>query len=180
MAPILEQIRCTVLNASYEPLAVVSAKRGMILVFEGKATVVEEHPDIRVNSARQDWPVPTQIVLKEFVKSRSTHRIKAILTQRNLFLRDGYTCQYCSRTRGELKHSEFLTRDHIIPQSKNGPDTWINVTTACSKCNNKKADFMLEDTGMTLKKAPWNPTIFELWARSGSKKASSRVQTNYR
>lgn len=167
---ILERTRCTVLNASYEPLAVVSAKRGLILVFEGKASILEEHPDEVIHSARDIWPIPTQIVLKEFVKSRSTHRIKAILTQRNLFLRDGHRCQYCNRHRSQLKNSEFLTRDHIIPQSKNGKDVWTNVTTACSSCNNKKADLMLSDTNLILAKEPWNPTIFELWARSGPKR----------
>ena len=167
---ILDCTRCTVLNASYEPLAVVSAKRGLILVFEGKATITEEHPDATVNSANDTWPIPTQIVLKEFVKSRSTHRIKALLTQRNLFLRDSYVCQYCRRHRSKLKNNEFLTRDHIIPQSKGGKDVWGNVATACSSCNNKKADMMLEDTGMTLARAPWNPTVFELWARSAPKR----------
>lgn len=166
----LDTIRCTVLNASYEPLAIVSSRRGLILVFEDKATITEEHPTYTVRSAHDIWPAPTQIVLKQFVKSRSTHKIKAILTQRNLFLRDGHTCQYCGRHRSQLKSSEFLTRDHIVPQSKGGKDVWDNVTTACSKCNNFKADMMLEETGMTLRKKPVAPTIFELWSRAGNKR----------
>jgi 5-methylcytosine-specific restriction endonuclease McrA len=165
----LEHVRCTVLNASYEPLAVVSAKRGLILVFEGKATITEEHPDLVVHSAHDIWPVPIQIVLKEFKKSRPTYRVPAVLTQRNLFLRDGYRCVYCSRHRSELKSSEFLTRDHVHPQDKGGKDIWTNVVTACSSCNNRKANYFLDDIGMSLKKAPTVPTIFELWARAGSK-----------
>ena len=166
----LDQIRCTVLNASYEPLAVISAKRGLILVVEGKAIIIQEHPEHVIHSPRDIWPVPVQIVLKSFVKSRSTHKIPAILTQRNLFLRDGYRCQYCNRHRLELKNKEFLTRDHIIPQSKGGTDSWINVVTACSSCNNKKSDLSLKESNMKLKKIPTKPTIFELWARAGSKK----------
>lgn len=165
----LDNIRCTILNASYEPLAVVSAKRGLILVIEGKAIVSQEHPDHVVHSARDIWPVPTQIVLKQFVKSRPIHHVPAILTQRNLFLRDGYRCQYCHRHRSELKHNEFLTRDHVTPSSKGGRDVWTNVVTACSKCNNKKADFSMDDVGLVLKKELRQPTIFELWARSGTK-----------
>ena len=165
----LDHIRCTVLNASYEPLAVVSAKRGLILVIEEKAIVSQEHPELVVHSARDIWPVPTQIVLKTFVKNRATHRVPAILTQRNLFLRDGYRCQYCHRHRSELKTKEFLTRDHVKPSSKGGRDVWTNVVTACSSCNNKKADFTMDEIGFTLKKELLNPTIFELWARSGSK-----------
>jgi 5-methylcytosine-specific restriction endonuclease McrA len=169
MMSVLDQVRCTVLNASYEPLAVVSSKRGLILVIEGKAHIAAEHPEFTVNSAKDIWPVPTQIVLKEFVKSRPTHRVPAILTQRNLFLRDGYRCGYCARHKQDLKSHEFLTRDHIHPQSKGGKDEWKNVVTACSTCNNKKADMRLEDTGMELRKVPTVPTIFELWARAGSK-----------
>jgi 5-methylcytosine-specific restriction endonuclease McrA len=165
----LDQVRCTVLNASYEPLAVVSAKRGLILVIEGRATIVQEHPEHVIHSPKDIWAVPTQIVLKDFVKSRSTHRVNAILTQRNLFLRDGFRCQYCLRHRAELKQHEFLTRDHIHPQSKGGKDEWKNVVTACSSCNNKKADMLLEDTSLTLKKGPAVPTIFELWSRAGKK-----------
>lgn len=167
---ILDHTRCTVLNASYEPLAVVSAKRGLILVIEGKAIVSQEHPDHVIHSSHDIWPVPTQIVLKTFVKSRATHRIPAILTQRNLFLRDGYRCQYCLRHRSEIKSHEFLTRDHIHPQSKGGKDEWKNVVTACSSCNNKKADYSISDAGLVLKKLPTIPTIFELWSRAGSKK----------
>jgi 5-methylcytosine-specific restriction endonuclease McrA len=167
----LDQVRCTVLNASYEPLAVVSAKRGLILVIEGRATILQEHPDHVVHSPKDIWAVPTQIVLKDFVKSRSTHRVNAILTQRNLFLRDNHRCQYCLRHRSELKHHEFLTRDHVHPQSKGGKDKWENVVTACSSCNNKKADMLLEDTTLTLKKTPAIPTIFELWSRNGKNTA---------
>lgn len=169
---VLDKTRCTVLNASYEPLAVVSSKRGLILVIEGKAHVTEEHPDHTVTSARDIWPVPTQIVLKEFVKSRPTHNIPAILTQRNLFLRDGHRCQYCNRHKSELKSTEFLTRDHLRPTSKGGLNVWKNVVTACSKCNNKKADLLLEDTDLILRKTPSIPTIFELWTRSSHGKKS--------
>lgn len=171
MMSALDYGRCTVLNATYEPLAVVSARRGLILVFEGKATIVEEHPNERVRSAKDSWPIPIQIVLKEFIKSRSTHRVKALLTQRNLFLRDGHKCQYCNRHRSKLRNSEFLTRDHIIPQSKGGTNAWTNVVTACSACNNKKADTMLADTNMILIREPWTPTMFELWVRSAPKQS---------
>jgi len=166
---VLDQIRCTILNASYEPLAVVSSKRGLILVIEGKAHIASEHPDYTVSSAKDVWPVPTQIVLNQFVKSRSTYRVPAILTQRNLFIRDGHRCGYCARHKSELKSGEFLTRDHIHPQSKGGKDEWKNVITACSTCNNKKADFLLDEIGMQLNKVPTIPTIFELWARAKTK-----------
>lgn len=162
---ILDEVRCTVLNASYEPLKVVSSKHGLIMVIQGKAIIAQEHPEHVIHSAREIWPVPTQIILKSFVKSRTTH-IPAQLNQRNLFLRDGYKCQYCLRHRASLKPNEFLTRDHVFPQSKGGKDDWKNVVTACSSCNNKKADFLLEDTNLILRKIPTVPTIFEIMSRA--------------
>jgi len=164
-----EKVRCVVLNASYEPLSIVSARRALILYFEGKATVIEEHPEIVVRSVSDVWSIPTQVVLKHFVKSRPTFRVPAQLTSRNLFARDKYSCQYCGRHRAQLKVGEFLTKDHIIPSSRGGKDIWENVVTACSSCNNKKADSHLHETRFKLLKKPSTPTIFEIWSKSDTK-----------
>ena len=160
-----ESTRCVVLNATYEPITIVSSKRALILYLEGKAMIVDEHPELVVRSPSQTFPVPTSIVLKHFVKGRMVFRTKALLTQRNLFIRDQYTCQYCGRSKQQIKHSEFLTRDHVIPRHMGGKDIWENVVTSCNSCNNKKAYHLLEDINMTLLKTPSAPTIFELWTR---------------
>ena len=161
----LDTTRCVVLNATYEPITIVSSKRALILFLEGKAMIVEEHPELVVRSPSQTFPVPTSIVLKHFVKGRMVFRTKALLTQRNLFIRDQYTCQYCGRNKQQLRSSEFLTRDHVIPRHMGGRDIWENVVTCCNSCNNKKAYHLLEDINMTLLKVPSAPTIFELWTR---------------
>lgn len=165
----LESTRCVVLNATYEPITVISSKRALILTLEGKATVVEEHPELVVRSPSQTFPVPTSIVLKQFVKGRMVFRTKALLTQKNMFIRDGYTCQYCNRHRNQLKSHESLTRDHVIPRTKGGKDVWENVVTSCGSCNNKKAYHTLEELGWTLPKKPVSPTIFEIWTRQKQK-----------
>jgi len=161
----LDTTRCVVLNATYEPITIVSSKRALILFLEGKAMIVEEHPELVVRSPSQTFPVPTSIVLKHFVKGRMVFRTKALLTQRNLFIRDQYTCQYCGRNKQQLKSSEFLTRDHVMPRHMGGRDIWENVVTCCNSCNNKKAYHLLEDINMPLLKIPTAPTIFELWTR---------------
>lgn len=168
----LGNVKCVVLNASYEPLSVISYKRALVLVLEGKATILEEHPDLIIHSVSDIWPVPTQIVLNKYVKSRSTYRIPAVLTQKNLFIRDKYTCQYCKRHVSELTHEEgeVLTRDHVIPQTKGGPDEWENVVTACSTCNNRKADTYLSDSDFILNTEPSAPTVFEIWSKSHYRK----------
>ena len=165
----LDTTRCVVLNATYEPITIVSSKRALILFLEGKAMIVEEHPELVVRSPNQTFPVPTSIVLKHFVKGRMVFRTKALLTQRNLFIRDQYTCQYCGRNKQQLKSSEFLTRDHVMPRHIGGRDIWENVVTCCNSCNNKKAYHLLEDINMTLLKIPTAPTIFELWTRQQKK-----------
>ena len=165
----IDNLRCVVLNATYEPLAVVSARRGLILVYEGKASTIETHPVHKIRSIRMEWDIPTQVVLNAMVKSRPTFRVPAQLTQRNLFIRDKYTCQYCARHRSQLKETEFLTRDHVVPQARGGRDVWENVVTACSRCNNRKADYLVAELEMTLLKKPTLPTIFEIWSKTGSK-----------
>lgn len=165
-----ESSRCVVLNATYEPLSVITAKRALLLILEGKAIVVEEHPSLVVRSPRQSFKVPTMVALKEYIKSRKIFQSKASLTQRNLFVRDNHTCQYCGRHKSELRQREFLTRDHIYPEHRGGPSTWENLVTACSTCNNKKAHYLLEDTNMTLLKNPTVPTIFELWMKHSKNK----------
>lgn len=168
-----ETIRCVVLNATYEPISVVTSKRALLLILEGKAIVVEEHPTMVVRSPSTTFKVPIMVALKEFVRGRKVFRTTAVLSQRNLFIRDNYTCQYCSRHKSDLRYSEFLTRDHIIPECKGGQNTWENLVTACSTCNNKKADYDLEKTSLVLQKKPVTPTLFELWM----KRNQHRVKT---
>jgi hypothetical protein len=83
------------------------------------------------------------------------------LNSARVFFRDNYTCQYCNTKK---PHRE-LTLDHVFPKSRGGKDTWENLTTACKKCNNEKA----EEAGMTLLSVPSKPRdslVFELMVRS--------------
>ena len=58
------------------------------------------------------------------------------LTNESLFARDRHICAYCG---GQFKDS-LLTRDHVYPVARGGKDKWMNVVTACKKCNNLKGD----------------------------------------
>lgn len=82
---------------------------------------------------------------------------KPALTNAALFNRDGNMCAYCGHTFSRVK----LTRDHVIPQSKKGPDVWENVVTCCFDCNQRKGSHMLEDSGMHLLYKPYAPTHHE-------------------
>ena len=77
-----------------------------------------------------------------------------VLTNRNLFRRDLCLCGYCGRTFKETQ----LTRDHIVPISRGGEDTWTNCIASCKRCNNYKDDYLLEERGMELLYVPYTPT----------------------
>jgi hypothetical protein len=87
------------------------------------------------------------------------------LSDRNnnlLFARDRYTCGYC----GQQFHRRHLTRDHIMPRSRGGRDTWTNCITACLHCNGAKADKLVDDF-RPLMYVPYSPCRFEHYLLSG-------------
>ena len=82
------------------------------------------------------------------------------LTNARLFRRDGHMCMYC----GDFLYDCELTRDHVVPVSRGGTDTWENVVTACRDCNRRKADMSLEEIeaiGMHLLAVPYAPNRAE-------------------
>lgn len=127
MAPAL------VLNATYEPIAVVPTRRAVILVLAEKADIVEADPDIEWRSAATAVPVPVVVRLRRYVKI--PYRARVPLTRANLLVRDGHRCAYCAKT--------ATTIDHVVPRSKGGPHRWENVVAACRRCNAEKDDLTL-------------------------------------
>jgi hypothetical protein len=80
-----------------------------------------------------------------------------------LFRRDQYLCMYCG---GEFG-ADNLSRDHILPVSRNGTDSWTNVVTACKRCNHRKANHTPEEAGMELLAVPFVPNRHEFFQVSG-------------
>jgi len=138
--------RALVLNASYEPLCVVSTRRAIILVLKEKAEVVH-HTSNALHSERVAFPEPSVIRLTYFVKV--PFRTRAALSRRAVFARDGHRCQYCGATAENI--------DHVIPRSRGGPHEWENVVAACRPCNARKEDRLLHEVGMILRRRPTAP-----------------------
>lgn len=138
--------RSLVLNASYEPLSVVSARRAIVLVLGAKADVVHDS-ERRVRSAHVDMAVPSIIRLRYFV--RVPYQRRAALSRRGVFLRDGGVCQYCGKRADSI--------DHVVPRSRGGAHVWENVVAACGRCNAHKRDRLLEETSMRLHRRPVVP-----------------------
>ena len=154
---------CLSLNASFEPLTIVPHRRAIRLVMDRKAEVLEVDEGRRFRSENRDLPCPSVIRLVRYI--HVPRRFRRQVTNTFLFARDDYCCQYCGRHRSELRGRQFLTRDHVLPISRGGDNTWDNVVTACSKCNNRKGDRLPREAGMRLCTRPSEPNHVHLvWA----------------
>jgi 5-methylcytosine-specific restriction endonuclease McrA len=136
-----------VLDATYEPLGVVTDRRALLLVLATKATEIESSGRL-VRSAGAALPVPAVIRLNRYV--RVPHRAGVPLTRRAVFARDGGRCAYCG--------GQAASIDHVVPRSRGGRHTWDNVVAACHRCNRTKADRSPADLGWRLRWQPAQPT----------------------
>jgi 5-methylcytosine-specific restriction endonuclease McrA len=137
-----------VLNASYEPLNVTSVRRAHVLVFKGKAEVIEDAGK-PLRSAAAEFVWPHVIRLLQYV--RVPKSVQRKISRRALFARDGWRCQYCGSEGGKL------TLDHVVPRSRGGESSWENVVTSCSPCNLRKGNRTLDEAGMRLHALPRPP-----------------------
>jgi 5-methylcytosine-specific restriction endonuclease McrA len=139
-----------VLNATFEPLHVVSVRRAIILLLKDKAEVIEA-AEAKIRSENLALDMPLVIRLVYYV--RVPHRLLVPLTRRTILARDRYTCQYC----GAQPAKGGLTLDHVVPRSRGGEHSWENVVTACIPCNQRKRDRGLQEAGMRLLARPGAP-----------------------
>lgn len=138
--------RALILNATYEPLCVVSTRRALLLVLDSKAELIHA-TGVEFHSERAAFPEPSVVRLTYFVKV--PYQARVALNRRAVFARDGHRCQYCGAAAENI--------DHVIPKSKGGSHTWENVVAACRPCNTRKEDRYLHETGLTLRRAPTAP-----------------------
>jgi 5-methylcytosine-specific restriction endonuclease McrA len=139
--------RALVLNGSDQPLAVVPARRAVVLVLKHKAEVVSANGMV-FRSEHLRIEAPSVVRLRYFVKV--PYRAQAALTRRAVFARDHWACQYCGKAAENV--------DHVIPRSKGGPHTWDNVVAACRRCNSKKENKKPHEAGLKLARKPFVPS----------------------
>jgi len=144
-----------VLNATYEPLSIVSIRRAVVLLLKEKAEVLEAAE----NALRaQDVAIPVPLVIRMVYYVRIPHSTMLPLSRRTVMARDQYTCQYCGATpiRAEL------TIDHIMPRSRGGVTDWDNVVVACRSCNQKKGNRTPREAQMQIMRPPQRPRYVAL------------------
>ena len=160
-----------VLNRSYLPIHVTTARRAFSLIYQEMARAVNEeyetfdfaawrrldtlHAD-SVGTIRGSIRVPRVIVLLSFDRVPKRH---VRYSRTNVFTRDKFTCQYC----GDQPHRSELNLDHVIPRSLGGRTTWENVVCSCVNCNRRKGGRTPQQARLRLMRSPtrprWTPWI---------------------
>jgi 5-methylcytosine-specific restriction endonuclease McrA len=136
------------LNASYEALRIIPARRALTLITKGVA-LVEEATNIQVHRG---------IYLPSVIRLRTYRRVPIrmqVVSRKNIFLRDGERCMYC----GERFKTSDLTLDHVIPRSKGGSQAWDNLVSCCAKDNHRKGNRTPQEAGMKLIHKPLPQTV---------------------
>lgn len=150
-----------VLDANRTPLnwvnwtdAVLYEAKDMVLWSAGEIVFTAHGGKNRFTGEQSVVRVPSilSVDTSEYVKYR-----EPVLTNKNLFRRDLHLCAYCAKQ----FHDDKLTRDHVVPTSKGGKNTWKNCVTSCKKCNNYKDDNLLDEIGMSLVYLPYVPNNYE-------------------
>jgi 5-methylcytosine-specific restriction endonuclease McrA len=155
-------VEALVLNATYEPLCVVSQRRALVLVLTEKAVMIEAGDHV-LRSVTQTVEVPVVVRLARYV--RVPYRSQVPLTRKGVLARHHHRCVYCGAPATSL--------DHVIPRSRGGAHVWENVVAACGRCNHVKADRAVADLGWRLRTAPRAPSG-AAWRILGSRRMDPR------
>jgi 5-methylcytosine-specific restriction endonuclease McrA len=135
---------------SWLPLSVIPWEEAIKYIVLEKATVLDVYEDWIVHSANWETQVPAVMILREYEKRKTAVRY----SKHNVFLRDGYVCQYC----GDDVSRKTATLDHVLPVSHGGKTTFENTVTACGPCNANKGN----NKKIVPKVKPFKPTYFQL------------------
>ena len=142
-----------VLNASYEPLGIVSSSRAINLILSEKAMSVDDSQTVW-HYSNGEVTVPYVIRMNYFIKKNYNSK-EVPFTRKGVLVRDNYRCAYCGK-----RNTDEMTIDHIIPRSKGGKHSWDNCVTSCLKCNAHKKDSPLHESGLKLRIKPIAPSLY--------------------
>ena len=127
--------RVLLLNQTYEPLGTVSVARAVVMTFKDTVYVEEWDGDRVLRSVTAEFQVPSVIRRRTYLNIRR-RREQAGMKRLRIYMRDKFRCQYC----GEKKKAPELTLDHIMPRSRGGDNSPVNVVAACMACNGRKGN----------------------------------------
>ena len=134
-----------------EEAALVASKGRVVWTMGDMASVL--HGGYRHDGARSCIEIPAIIAVEGRVVDKAVPRITNAL----LFSRDEFLCLYCGQHFARCD----LSRDHVMPRSRGGPDVWENCVTACKRCNHHKNDRTPEEANMKVLAIPFAPNLYE-------------------
>lgn len=137
--------RVLLLNQTYEPLGTVSVARAVTMLFKNTVTVEEWDGQRVLRTPRAEYPVPSVIRRRTYINVRRGREASGMKRLR-IYMRDKFRCQYC----GDKKTASALTLDHILPRSRGGDNSAVNIVTACVTCNTRKGNRTPEEARMPL------------------------------
>ncbi|MGD9600817.1 MAG: HNH endonuclease [Gammaproteobacteria bacterium] len=126
----------------------------------------------RTTGERSCVTVHSIIAVKRSGRGSHVPRTTPPLSNHELFHRDAYLCMYC----GEQFSDGQLTRDHVVPLSRGGVDTWSNVVAACKECNTRKGGRTPEQARMPLLAVPYVPNWAEFLALSNRRILADQME----
>ena len=122
-----------VLNATYEPLRIVSWQKAMTMLFQGKVEVIAVY-DREIRGVTVRVKLPSVLRLLRHVRMKRPFA-DVPFSRANVYARDDHRCQYC----GHRLPPAQLTFDHVVPVARGGHKGWDNIVTCCIPCNRGKA-----------------------------------------
>jgi len=141
-----EKLLTLTLDAAWQPISIIPADKGFSMVYSGRAQAIENYSE----KPCALFYYPSVIVCKKYIRTKP---IPLSPTRSNIYWRDKLTCQYCGKTEDKRR----MTLDHVIPKSRGGPKTWLNLVTCCVSCNQKKGDKTPSEASMELITTPHAP-----------------------
>jgi 5-methylcytosine-specific restriction endonuclease McrA len=141
-------MKTLLLSANYFPIRVISWERAVKMRFEETADVVAEYSE-QISSPSVTWKIPA--VVRERRAAKVKHAIR--FSRANVYLRDGYRCQYC----GDKFEPRLLSYDHVVPRCQGGKTDWLNIVTSCRTCNTRKGGLECDAVGMWPLRTPVRP-----------------------
>ena len=143
------------LNASGEPLEIISVERAVVLLLTGRAFPIDSDHERPLRSPSMQMPRPRVVCLTRYIHVPQRH---IAVTRRSVLARDGRRCAYCNGV--------ATTIDHVVPRARGGTHSWENVVAACRDCNGAKGDQLLDELGWELPSPPAAPAPYRLLAQA--------------
>lgn len=135
-----------VLNARDDiVLTRVTLRQSLSILTRGRAEIVEEVE----GKFFGPYPIPKTLRVISHVEVHFSHDLNPMCSRGGVLARDSHECGYCG--------ARATTVDHIIPKSKGGPWSWMNLVASCWSCNQHKRDRTPEAAGMILWTQPFVP-----------------------